>query len=72
MEWTAGALYEGRSTLIDRYGLTTQIWLAKPCFDNRLALGAGISPKIAVVNKGGRQGRSAPGHSPEHLKSEDA
>jgi AsmA protein len=46
--------------------------IAKPCFDNRLALGAGISPKIAVVNKGERRGRSASGHSPEHLKSEDA
>jgi hypothetical protein len=42
VEWTAGALYEGRSNLIDRYGLTTQIWLAKPFFDDRLALGAGV------------------------------
>jgi hypothetical protein len=42
VEWTAGALYEGRSNLIDRYGLTTQIWLAEPFFDDRLALGAGV------------------------------
>jgi hypothetical protein len=42
VEWTAGALYEGRSSLIDRYGLTTQLWLAKPFFDDRLALGAGF------------------------------
>jgi hypothetical protein len=47
VEWTAGALYEGRSNLIDRYGLTTQIWLAKPFFDDRLALGAGIGFYLA-------------------------
>ena len=35
-------LYEGRSDLIDRYGLTTQIWLAKPFFDDRMTLGAGF------------------------------
>ena len=29
LEWTARALYEGRSGLIDRYGVTSQIWLAK-------------------------------------------
>jgi hypothetical protein len=47
VEWTAGALYEGRSNLIDRYGLTTQIWLAKPFFDDRLALGAGVGFYLA-------------------------
>lgn len=47
VEWTAGALYEGRSNLIDRYGLTTQIWLAKSFFDDRLALGAGFGLYLA-------------------------
>ena len=47
VEWTAGALYEGRSNLIDRYGLTTQIWLAKSFFDDRLALGAGFGFYLA-------------------------
>ena len=47
VEWTAGALYEGRSNLIDRYGLTTQIWLAKSFFDDRLALGAGVGFYLA-------------------------
>jgi hypothetical protein len=47
VEWTAGVLYEGRSSLIDRYGLTTQIWLAKPFFENRLALGAGVGFYLA-------------------------
>lgn len=47
LEWTAAALYEGRSDLIDRYGLNTQIWLAKPFFDDRLALGAGFGFYLA-------------------------
>jgi len=47
VEWTAGALYEGKSNLIDRYGLTTQLWLAKPFFDDRMALGAGVGFYLA-------------------------
>lgn len=41
LEFTAGALYEGRNDLIDRYGLTTELWLAKSFFDDRLELSAG-------------------------------
>jgi len=48
MEWTAGALYEGRSSLIDRYGLTTQLWLAKPFLDDRISLGIGAGPYFAL------------------------
>ena len=48
LEWTAGALYEGKSSLIDRSGLTTQIWLAKPFLNDRIALGIGIGPYFAV------------------------
>jgi hypothetical protein len=47
VEWTAGALYEGKSSLIDRHGLTTQLWLAKPFFDDSLALGAGFGFYLA-------------------------
>ena len=47
VEWTLGALYEGRSNLIDRYGLTSQVWLAKPFFDDRFALGAGFGFYLA-------------------------
>ncbi|MDD5286550.1 MAG: hypothetical protein PHD54_11890 [Desulfuromonadaceae bacterium] len=47
LEWTLGALYEGRSALIDRYGLTTQLWLAKPFLDDRIALGIGAGPYFA-------------------------
>jgi len=42
LEWTAGFLYEGKSDLIDRYGLTAQIWLAKLFFDDRATIGAGF------------------------------
>ncbi|KAA0890371.1 hypothetical protein [Oryzomonas rubra] len=48
IEWTAGALYEGRSSLIDRYGLTTQLWLAKPFLHDRIALGVGLGPYFAI------------------------
>ncbi|MBT1076879.1 hypothetical protein [Geobacter grbiciae] len=48
VEMTATALYEGRSTLCDRYGLTTQLWLARPFFDDHVALGIGFGPYFAV------------------------
>lgn len=48
LEWTAGALYEGRSSLIDRYGLTTELWLVKPFLDDRFNLGVGAGPYFAV------------------------
>lgn len=48
LELTAGALYEGRSALIDRYGLTTQLWLAKPFLQDRISLGIGAGPYFAV------------------------
>lgn len=48
VEWTAGALYEGKSALIDRYGVTTQLWLAKPFLDDRISLGIGAGPYFAV------------------------
>lgn len=48
IEWTAGALYEGKSSLIERYGLTTQIWLAKPFLHDRISLGIGIGPYFAL------------------------
>ena len=48
LEWTAGAIYEGKSSLIDRYGVTTQLWLAKPFLDDRLSLGIGLGPYFAI------------------------
>ena len=48
LELTAGGIYEGKSYLIDRYGLTTQLWLAKPFLHDRIALGIGIGPYFAL------------------------
>jgi len=47
LEWTAGALYEGKSDLINRYGLTTQLWLSKRFLDDHFALGAGFGGYFA-------------------------
>ena len=47
VEWTVGTLYEGRSDLIDRYGVTSQLWLARPFFDDLLALGVGLGFYLA-------------------------
>ncbi|RII26334.1 MAG: hypothetical protein CXR31_11625 [Geobacter sp.] len=61
VELTAGARYEGRSDLIDRYGLTTQLWLAKPFLHDRIALGVGFGPYFAIDQRRGdhEQGRNS-------------
>ncbi|WP_298436083.1 hypothetical protein [Geobacter sp.] len=56
VELTVGALYEGRNALIDRYGLTTQLWLAKPFFHDHLALGAGLGGYFAIDSRRGNGG----------------
>lgn len=57
VEWTVGTLYEGKSDLIDRYGVTTQLWLARPFFDDLLALGAGLGFYLAEDRlRAGRSG----------------
>ena len=53
LEVTLGARYEGRSELIDRYGLTTQLWLAKPFLDERIALAAGFGGYYAIDQRRG-------------------
>jgi len=50
---SAGALYEGKSDLIDRYGLTTQLWLAKRFLDDDMSLGAGFGPYFAIDERRG-------------------
>ncbi len=42
LEWTARALYEGKNDLIYRYGVTSQLWLAKEFLDERASIGAGL------------------------------
>jgi hypothetical protein len=53
LEVTVGGLYEGKSDLIDRYGLTTQLWLAKRFLDDRMSLGAGFGGYFAVDQRRG-------------------
>jgi hypothetical protein len=48
LEWTARALYEGKSDLIDRYGLTSQLWLAKEFLDDRVSIGAGFGGYVGL------------------------
>jgi hypothetical protein len=50
---TAGALYEGKSDLIDRYGLTTQLWLSKRFLDDNMSLGAGFGGYFAMDERRG-------------------
>ena len=69
LEWTARGLYEGRSDLIDRYGLTSQLWLAKPFLHDRIALGAGFGGYLAVDQ---RRGGFVPGRNTNVFLSEVA
>lgn len=61
LEVTAGALYEGKNDLTDRYGLTAQIWLAKRFLDDRMSLGAGFGPYFSLDDRrrGGAGGHKA-------------
>ena len=53
LEVSAGALYEGKSNLINRYGITTQVWLAKRFLDDNMSLGAGFGPYFAIDERHG-------------------
>jgi hypothetical protein len=53
LEVSAGALYEGKSDLINRYGITTQLWLAKRFLDDDMSLGAGFGPYFAIDERRG-------------------
>jgi len=61
LEFTAGGLYEGKSDLIDRYGITTQLWLDKRFLDDRMSLGAGFGGYFAIDQRrgGSNSGRNA-------------
>lgn len=48
MDWTVGWLNEGDPRLIRRDGLITQLWLTGSFEGNRLGLGAGLGPYLAV------------------------
>ncbi|HOP41517.1 MAG TPA: hypothetical protein PLI53_10795 [Geobacteraceae bacterium] len=48
LEWTTGFLYEGNNSLSRRYGLASQLWLARTFFDDTLHLGIGAGPYVSV------------------------
>jgi hypothetical protein len=50
LEWSASVLYEGENDLIRRGGFATQLWAAGSFLDNRLSLGAGAGPYLAIDN----------------------
>lgn len=47
-DWTAGWLNEGNPGPIKRNGLITQLFLVRPFFEDRLSLGVGVGPYIAL------------------------
>jgi len=48
VDWTVGWLHEGGNENIRRNGVTTQLWLVRPFFDEHLALGVGAGGYYAV------------------------
>jgi hypothetical protein len=46
-QWTAGLLDEGKSSLADRKGLTSELWLVQSLFDNRMSIGAAAGLYLA-------------------------
>ncbi len=47
-DWTIGWLNEGNPDPIRRDGLITQLWLVRPFFEDRLTLGVGTGPYVAL------------------------
>jgi hypothetical protein len=47
---------EGSSIPLERYGITSQIWLVRSFFDDAVALGMGIGPYLAYDEYRGRKG----------------
>ena len=47
LEWTVGYIDEGDNTVINRKGITTQLWPKRSFFDDRLTLGVGFGVYLA-------------------------
>jgi hypothetical protein len=56
IDWTIGFLNEGSSIPLERYGITSQVWLVRAFFDDHLALGFGLGPYVAYDEYRGRNG----------------
>lgn len=50
LDWTIGWLKEGDPGPIHRNGLITELWLVRSFFDDRLTLGVGAGPYVALDN----------------------
>lgn len=48
LDWTGTWLNEGDARLIRRNGIATQLWLVRHAHDDRVELGAGLGPYLAV------------------------
>ena len=47
IDWTIGFMNEGSSIPLERYGITSQVWLVRAFFDDYVALGVGVGPYLA-------------------------
>jgi len=57
LEWTAGILYEGDSSLSLRYGLATQLWLAQTFREDSLHMGIGVGPYFSLDRRRSEEGQ---------------
>lgn len=57
LEWTVGFLYEGDNSLSRRYGIPTQLWLARTFFDDTLHLGIGAGPYVSMDRRRTEEGQ---------------
>jgi hypothetical protein len=48
IDWTIGWLQEGDNHALRRNGVTSQLWLVRPFLDDKLTLGVGVGPYVAV------------------------
>ncbi|MEO5698885.1 MAG: hypothetical protein ABIS17_14240 [Casimicrobiaceae bacterium] len=50
LDWSVTALHEGDTRVIRRNGLASQLWLVRRAHGDRVALGVGLGPYIALDN----------------------
>ena len=56
LDWTLAWLDEGDAGVLRRQGLATQLWLVQPRMDERLALGVGAGPYLAIDREQDKSG----------------
>ncbi len=48
LDWSVAVLHEGDTRVIRRNGVASQLWLVRRAHDDRVALGVGLGPYIAI------------------------